>query len=47
VVVSKYGDEIEEANKLYGESEERFRCDAAPKRGLQEDKKDFTQREIT
>lgn len=45
VVVGKYRDEIEEANKLYGESEGRFKYDKAPKRGWQEDKKDFTHRE--
>jgi small subunit ribosomal protein S17 len=42
VVVGKYRDEIEEANKLYGESEGRFKYDEAPKRGWQEDRKDFT-----
>jgi len=40
-----FRDEIEEANKLYGESEGRFKYDTAPKRGWQEDKKDFTHRE--
>jgi small subunit ribosomal protein S17 len=38
-------DEIEEANKLFGESEGRFKYSKAPKRGWQEDKKDFTHRE--
>nr|CAD7260388.1 unnamed protein product [Timema shepardi] len=38
-------DEVAEANKLYGESENAFKYDDAPDRGWQEDKKDFTHRE--
>jgi small subunit ribosomal protein S17 len=41
----RYRDEIEDANKLFGESENRFQYDKAPKRGWLEDKKDFTHRE--
>jgi small subunit ribosomal protein S17 len=42
VVVSKYRDEIEGANKMYGQAEGRFQYDTAPKKGWQEDKKNFT-----
>jgi small subunit ribosomal protein S17 len=44
-LIACFRDEIEEANKLFGESEARFQYDNAPKRGWQEDKKDFTRRE--
>ena len=40
-----FRDENEEANKLSGESESKFKYDKAPKRDRQEGKKDFTHRE--
>ncbi|GLG95638.1 Uncharacterized protein GBIM_02580 [Gryllus bimaculatus] len=45
VVGSRFREDIEEVNKLYGEEETRFKYDDAPERGWQEDKKDFTHRE--
>lgn len=45
VVVGKYRDEIEEANRLYGKSETAFDYEKAPPRGWQEGKRDFTDKE--
>lgn len=38
-------DSLEEIDELYGLTEERFDYKNAPKRGWQEDKKDFTHRD--
>ncbi|KAJ4434928.1 hypothetical protein ANN_23499 [Periplaneta americana] len=45
VVVDKYREHMDEERKLFGESEGAFKYEKAPKRGWQEDKKDFTHRE--
>lgn len=42
VVVGKYRDEIEEANRLYGKSEKAFDYEKAPKRGRLEGTRDYT-----
>ncbi|XP_017469426.1 PREDICTED: 28S ribosomal protein S17, mitochondrial [Rhagoletis zephyria] len=42
VVVGKYRDEIEEANRLYGKSEKAFDYEKAPPRGRLEGTRDFT-----
>nr|CAG4636611.1 EOG090X0GMQ [Eubosmina coregoni] len=45
VVISKYRDEIEERNKLFGKNPDGFDFNKAPKRGWQKDKRDFTYRD--
>ncbi|XP_055918013.1 28S ribosomal protein S17, mitochondrial [Eupeodes corollae] len=45
VVVGKYRDQIEEANKLFGKSQKAFDYNKAPPRGRLEGTKDFTDRE--
>lgn len=45
VVVSKYRDDIKEANQLYGENANAFNYDKAPPRGVMKDKRDFTYQE--
>lgn len=42
VVVSKYREQIEKANELFGKSPNAFDYDKAPQRGSQEGKKDFS-----
>lgn len=41
-VVSKYREQISEANELYGKSENAFDYDKAPPRGSVEGTRDFT-----
>jgi len=38
-------DDVEEVDRLYGLTKERFDYNKAPNRGWQEDKKDFTHRD--
>lgn len=45
VVVGKYRDQIEEANKLFGKSKSGFAYDKAPPRGRLEGTRDFTDAE--
>lgn len=42
VIWTKYRDEIEAVNDVYGKLPSAFDYDSAPQRGWQEDKKDFT-----
>lgn len=45
VVVGKYRDQIEQVTEVYGKKETAFDYKKAPRRGWQEDKKDYTHRE--
>lgn len=45
VVAGKYRDEIETISEAFGKSSSAFDYDAAPPRGWQEGKKDFTHKE--
>lgn len=42
VVVGSFRDHIENVSKAYGEKKTAFKYEKAPKRGWQENKKDFT-----
>lgn len=44
-VVGKYRDDVEEINMIYGKHKNSFDYQKAPKRGWQEDEKDFTHRD--
>lgn len=46
VVVGKYRDEIEEANKLFGKKETAYDYEKQPPRGRLEGKRDFTDKPI-
>ncbi|XP_065561570.1 uncharacterized protein LOC136027987 [Artemia franciscana] len=45
VVKSKYREQIEEVNEIYGENPNQFKYDEAPERGWQEERRDFSYRE--
>lgn len=46
-VVGKYRQDVDEINKIYGELPSRFQYKKAPRRGWQEGKKDFTDKEVS
>lgn len=46
VVVDQYRDHVEDINEIYGKADTAFDYKSAPDRGWQEDKKDFTHRDI-
>ncbi|CAG9860662.1 unnamed protein product [Phyllotreta striolata] len=46
IVSSKFREDIDDINRLYGENEGAFRYAKAPRRGWQENKKDFTHVDI-